>query len=133
MRLHILGDFLRVCVSLCKIPMSSSSKATWHSEIFIVNSRSTTYAIVKQIPGSYRRQKNEILAVSTCHTGDDGAKTTASTMITMTSTTTTTPIVTVNFQFSHLIKEHNLKLSMWHDIGGWHLFFLSSFVALFLN
>ena len=73
------------------------------------------------------------MADSTCHTGDDGAKTTASTMITMTRTTTTTPIVTVNFQFSHLLKEHNLKLSMWHDIGGWHLFFLSSFVALFLN
>merc|ERR1712126_283077 len=64
---------------------------------------------------------------------DDGAKTTASTMITMTRTTTTTPIVTVNFQFSHLMKEDNLRSLMWHNIGGWHLFFLSSLVALFLN
>jgi len=47
-----------------------------------VNSSSRTYIIVKRTPGSYKRQKNEIMADSTCHTGDDGARTTASTMIT---------------------------------------------------
>ena len=96
-----LLNSLRLHIFWGTLYLSYFWKSAWHSDIFIVNSRSTTYTIVKITRIIYQAEEwnNGRLNMS-------GAKTRASTMMTkMRSKTTTTPIVTI--QVSHLMKESN--------------------------